>query len=936
MKINRIIRYLCCLACLVWLGLRPLVALASDDEPKIKLTGKVLGAEGLPVQGATIVIEGTHTGAITEADGSFQLEISKGKALQLSVHAVGFSSKTLVVEPQKQQPEEKWIIHLTSTTTELDAVTVSTSARKSGSVDLVYAKQKAASAISDGISADLIRKSPDKNTGDVLKRVSGTSVQDGKFVIIRGLNERYNTALVNNAQLPSTEPDKRAFAFDIIPASVIDQIVIYKSATPDLPGDFAGGAIEIATKEFPTRKTSDVSLSFGYNSNTTFDAFKNGIPKGKYDFLGYFDDQRKIPLSYEQNKQDFIHQSEAFKTQVTKTFPNTFGYRSASNSLPDFSLSYTQGNTKFYGGAKKLGYVYSIGYGAARQVVNWQIDDYSIDQRKIYGSKAVDYIKKYSLSALANLTYSFNANNRISWKNLYNNKLATSMALRNGANLANETALPFISSANKAQQDGLLQSVFEGTHELTKQSQLVWNGSYALTYRHEPDERILTLNENTEGGYERKLSNENSPEIQNAGRVYSDNKEQLFGANVNYQLRFKGFGQEQILKIGTANYYRLKDVAVNALGYATASAYGAVIPASSTDPFNLFNPENIDKYKITVANIGTNSTDYKGKAWNNAGYVMLENKFSNNWILSWGARISSYRQQLIPAKGTTIEKNNTDILPSGILTYKLGQKTNLRLAASGSVNRPEFRELADYSIYDYNKDFVYRGNPNLVRSKNTNLDFRYEFFPGAGQIMSASVFYKHFKNPIEQVNQGNGVLNYQNAESATLYGGELEIRKKLDFMGSDFLKKITLYGNVTYVDGDIQLNGVTGKSLMQGQSPYLIGAGANYVEGDFSLNLLYNKTGPRLAYRGQGAGQMNIYEKARDVIDAQLSYKFLKAKRLEVKLSVSDLLAQPISWYYKFNQQTGSKQIGYDPQNDRITRQYRDGSTSTLTLKYNF
>jgi outer membrane receptor for ferrienterochelin and colicin len=123
---------------------------------------------------------------------------------------------------------------------QLSDVVVRTSARRESTASL-YTVQKNSSAISDAISAEVIKKSPDRTTSEVLRRVSGTSIQDNKFVIIRGLSERYNTSLLNNSVLPSTEPDKKAFSFDIIPSSLIDNITIYKSPTPDLPGDFAGG-----------------------------------------------------------------------------------------------------------------------------------------------------------------------------------------------------------------------------------------------------------------------------------------------------------------------------------------------------------------------------------------------------------------------------------------------------------------------------------------------------------------------------------------------------------------------------------------------------------------------------------------------------------------------------------------------------------------------
>lgn len=905
------------------------------DDSKIQLNGQVMDEKGLPVQGATIKILNGHSGAVSESDGQFQLMVPKDSSCTISVEAIGYQPTTKILRPY-QQKDQLIKIELIASLNDLEDVSVSAVRRSSGSLDLVYAHQKAASAISDGISQDIIKKSPDRNMGDVLKRISGASVQDDKFVIIRGLNERYNTAKMNGALLPSTEPDKKAFAFNIIPASLIDQVLIYKSMTPDLPADFAGGAIDITTKDFPNKRVSELSLSLGYQGNTTFRAFKKSTVTGKYDFTGYFDERRSLPAAYNHYKSDFSHQDDGIKMAVTEKFSNNFGFKKTANSLPDISIAYTGGDTRYTSSDKKFGYIYSLGYSASREVLTGSIKDYSIDKREIYNSSSTQYAYKYAHYALLNLSYAFNSRNRLLFKNIYNNQLTSELTQRAGANLSNEMPQPFISSASKANRDGLVQSVLQGIHDFKTNQQLNWNLSYARTYHYSPDETILTLNENALGGYERKLSNENSPAIQNAGRVYSSNLEQQFGGSLDYSYNFKMGDRSQLIKAGMNTYYRKKDVIVEALGYATLNAYGTTLPADPSDPYNLFTKENIEAYKVTVATIGNNSTDYLGKAWNTNGFIMLENKWLDNWTLKWGAKLSHYNQQLIPTSGKVIEKNNTDILPSAILTYRPGVKMNLRLAGSQSVNRPEFRELADYSLYDYSKDFIYRGNPNLTRSKITNLDFRYEFFPGAGEILSASVFYKHFKDPIEQINQGNGILNYQNADNAQLYGAEIEIRKKLDFLGNPFFNKWTFYGNATYVDGDIQLSGAKGKSLMQGQSPYLIGAGLSYTQGDLAFNLLYQKAGPRLAFRGQGDGQLNIYEKGRDVMDAQISYRLLKSKKLELKLSVKDLLAQSQDWYYKFDASTGNAGTGYNPKTDKITRQFNPARAFNLSIKYQF
>jgi TonB-dependent receptor len=375
---------------------------------------------------------------------------------------------------------------------------------------------------------------------------------------------------------------------------------------------------------------------------------------------------------------------------------------------------------------------------------------------------------------------------------------------------------------------------------------------------------------------------------------------------------------------------------VDALGYASLDFRGVTIPESKTATFtNLFSAQNIDTYNLTVANIETNSTNYKGTALLNAGYLMLDNKFSDRLKLTWGVRAERYRQELSPEKKASKVYENTDFLPSLLLTYALTEKTNLRLAGSQAVNRPEFRELADYSIFDYDNYFVVRGNPSLVRCKNTNADFKYEWYPSAGEVVSASLFYKYFDRPIEQVNKGNDVLSFENADHATAYGIEMEIRKKLDFIPGNFFQRLTVYTNAAYIRGSVQFAGATTNSPLQGQSPYLVNGGLNYNSADngFSVNLLYNRIGPRLKFRAISGASLSIFEKPRDVLDFQVSKKFLK-NRLEAKLTLSDLLAQPYTWYYKYAVDPAN--TNYNPGTDKIINSLKYGTTSTLSIKYSF
>ncbi|HSB92608.1 MAG TPA: TonB-dependent receptor [Flavitalea sp.] len=904
-----------------------------------RLSGKIIDAEtGSPVVSATIIVNASGKGFKSDVDGTFFLPAEKGKTVTLKISSVGYAEKIITDIKLEAYTSSTLVISLARSNSQLEAVVVKAGGRKE-SVSSLYNIQKNSSAISDGISADIIRKSPDRNTGDVLKRVSGSSVQDNKFVVIRGLSERYNVSMLNNSVLPSTEPDKKAFSFDIIPSSLVDNLVIYKSPTPDLPGDFAGGAIKISTKDFPSRRVSEFSLNVGFNSLTTFRNFYKSYPNGSLDFLGFFDNSRLIPGPYYRHRgADFINFDPNFKKEVTKMFPNTYGSEAAYKSMPSISVGYTGGNTKIYNNGNKLGYIYSLNYAAGRRVSDRLRDEYAIDKLQQYEYNTMNYDEKNNISALLNLTYSY-GKNKISLKNVFNNDFTKTAALRNGFDISNTPDKFYYKSSNsEAMNNGIVNSVLEGTHNLGKQYTIDWNASYGFTYRNQPDQRILTFRTplNQESGYYLKLSNENSPQIRDAGRVYSFLQESIYGGNVNVVRNFSMFGENQKLKIGTANYYRTRNMMVEALGYASLGAYGTTINESKEISFEtIFAPENIDKYNLTIANIGTNTTDYDAAGLLNSAYLMFDNKLADRLKMTWGVRGENYVQTLNAKAQPELKRSNFDFLPSVLLTYSLSNRINIRAAASQSVNRPEFRELAAYSVYDYDNYFVVKGNPDLQRSKNTNADLRFEYFPKAGEIISASAFYKAFDNPIEQVNQGNDVLSYANADKGTVYGAEVEIRKKLDFCNSGLFSNLTFSSNVAYMKGSVKFGNIESNSPLQGQSPYLINAGLSYASKNdgFSANILYNRIGPRLRFRAVGGNALNIFERPRDVVDLQISKRLFNNK-LELKATVNDLLAQSFSWYYKYD--ANATNTNYKPGDDRIITSAKVGTTTVLGLKYNF
>jgi TonB-dependent receptor len=940
----KVLKNFCCLLLVI-----VTTSFVSVKAEVVLLSGKLLDAQtNSPIVGAVVKIEKESKTYTTDVEGRFIIKLESGKKYTIVFSSLGYASKE-VADVSVDAKNNTLDVSLAKAAKELGEVTVKSSSKKETAASL-YALQKNSSSISDGISSEVIKKSPDKNIGDVLKRVSGASVQDNKFVVVRGLNERYNVSLLNNSVLPSTEPDKKAFSFDIIPSSLIDNLLIYKSPTSDLPGDFSGGAIKISTKDYPSRKLAELSVNVSFNSLTTFQNFYTGFPEGNTDFLGFTGKSRQIPSSYTQYGSSFILQSDATKTNVTKQFPNTYGSQAGYKSYPNINVSYLGGNTKVLNNNRKLGYIYSLSYTTERKVSERVRNEYQDYQQQLYDYNTKNYDQKAKLSALLNLSYSYNKS-KISWKNLFNNDFSKLVGRRNGVDNSFDPVSrtqPFLikSENSEIQQNGLFNSVVEGVHALPKASWTIdWNASYGYAYRLQPDQKIIAFrtNVNTVSPFYIKLNNENSPEIRNAGRVYSDLKESIYGANANAVKSFQWMNRPQKVKLGFSTYYRDRKFDVNALGYSSLISqrpYGVTIQESKDINFKtIFNEQNIDTYNLTVANIATNSISYTANSFLTAGYAMFDGSIAEKLKLTAGARVENYSQTLKSLNQPDVKPSNFDVLPSALITYSLNTKTNLRLAGSQSVNRPEFRELAINSAYDYDNNYTVRGNPSLVRSKNTNADLRYEFFPGAGEIISVSGFYKYFDKPIEQVNLGNDVYGYQNADKATVYGAELEVRKKMDFVKGRFFENVTLYANLAYMDGSVSLKDISGNTIntnssLQGQSPYLINGGISYSSrgDDFSVNLLYNRIGSRLKFRGSiASGGWNIFEKPRDLIDLQITKKILKDK-LELKLTVSDILAQPFVWYYKFDANPST--TSYKESTDRIISSTKYGTTTYLSLRW--
>ncbi len=923
----------------------------SADENSI-ITGTVVEeATGKPLAGVLVAIIGTKLSTLTDAQGKFSFR--KMEAGQYMLEFSLFSFSTKVVEEVVVIDKEATILNVSMSELSgvLDEVVIKTVKAKTESVQSLLTMQKNSIRVSDGISAESIKRTPDRTTSDVLKRISGTSIQDNKFVIVRGLNDRYNTTYLNGSPLPSTEPDKKAFSFDIFPANMLDNLVINKTASPDLPGEFAGGIIEINTKSTPDKNFQSITVGVGYNTITTnqtkFQAndIKTGLPSYFPNSADFTFIQGTAPNSVK--SESGILQIDALSKRYQTDWTVDKGKFDPNNSF-----QFTFGRYFKFNENKSLGLLASATNNVTNVFSEGSIKEYETagDLRKSFNSD--NYRKQKLTGAILNLSLKLNTNNRISFKNLYSVTSESRYTDRLGTKDIQELEPLMSSSTNRLfTQNKIYTGQFIGEHFLPESKiKLGWVGSYSNVQREIPSERRNTYEyfQYQDGTQSVPTANfvEGAVGIDYPGSIFtSDNSENIFSSKIDISKKMEfsdNFSAD--IKIGGITQFRNRKFQARQLGYvpfngrvnginwgqANETFYS---PIATLPDATIFNSANMGILSTSPNSSGltlfegTKGSDaYDAEANLDAGYLMIDNIF-NKWRIIWGARIENYSQHLNSKSDknvpVVVDDTQLDILPSVNLIYSLNKKQNLRLSGSKTLNRPEFRELAPFLFYDFDTRFSTEGTPTLKITEIYNADLRYEFFLGKGQLFSVSTFYKNFKNPIEIQAKANNSNKYENAKAGTNYGIELEFRLLLStFFGAKenkFLDDLTLYSNLAVIRSEVDISNLTPTAVatpLQGQSPYVFNAGLQYINKElgWSFAANTNRVGNRITIHGnQSTGNTApaYWEKARTFLDFQIAKSFLKNK-IELKLNVQNVLAQDLVFYQNNNLPGAAEIKGFD------------------------
>jgi hypothetical protein len=903
----------------------------------VNIRGRIINTKNEPVPGASIVIQETKKLVSANVEGEFNFTLEKGKRYSVLVSSTGYQSKSVDEIDPATLVDEPLVIVLEPKVTTGESIVIRSTRRQESTVALLTF-QRTSSSMASGLAADFIRRTPDKNTGEVLKRVSGASIQDNRFVVVRGLSDRYNAAMLNTAQLPSSEPDRKAFSFDMFPAALIDNIIIHKTATPEFTGEFSGGLVQVNTSDIPTKDVLTVGVGIGYNNQSTLKPFTSNA-RNQNDWLGFDDGTRSLPDSFPVNAREYRALGKdaagvARQVALTQEFSGDVYRERTSDAMPIYNFNLTYAKTHRFKQGGTLGTLVGLTYRKAQLVYEVDRRFHEADGTVIFDYKDRQNLYQVNWGGVANISY-VKGRTKISWKNLFNQLYEDKYYVREGYNTSRLNDLKLYSSY--LNQRSLATTQLEGEHQLSKGGiKLRWNGNAGYNMKTQPDLRTAL--------YARTI-NTNQPfdiDPDDTRRFYSDLKDYSLGGGGQLIVPMNwGLKDKQILKLGGGNITRFRDFSSRIFRYNVTN-YNSFIAANGRKPVEeAFQPNNMGNSGFILEEFTNNVDSYFGISVLNSAYGMMDNTFGDLRLI-WGLRAENF-QQLLTSRTQTGSRSvrlteKWDLLPSLNAMLKVGDKSNIRVSGSRTVARPEFREIAEFAFYDYELNYGVLGDTGLRRSSVMNYDARYEFYPKAGESISFGAFYKDFTDPIElrldpASNADARRYFYSNALNARSVGFEIEVRKGLDFIAPK-LKNFSLFGNYTYIRSQVTFNDLSAGNKevkadrpLQGQSPYLLNLGLQYTSPVFNASLLYNRVGERLSLVGNSEFP-NVFERPRNLVDLQLSTKVLD-KKGELKLNVSDLLNNAFYHYENVNDATS-----YQDGTDRLFYAYRPGTTITVSFSY--
>lgn len=915
------------------------------------IRGTVFEAEtGDPVIAANVVIESLNTGASTDLDGSFTLDVPVG-TYTLKISYISF--QTLEVQEVEVKEGEVTLFDnllLQPDNIELVAVVVTAEAVRNTEAALLTLKKKS-TVMMDGISSAKIRLIGDATAVEAAKRVTGVSIEGGKYVYVRGLGDRYSKTTLNGLDIPGLDPDKNTIQMDIFPTSLISNIVVSKNFTADMPADFTGGILNIETKAFPEKKIFEVSAGLGFNPSMHLRSDYLRAGGGRTDFLGFDDGTRALPAGARSNNIP-TPISGAPQSQVT-SFVQSFNPDldvTQGTSLMDFNMSLSLGNQISLkkgkvapGDEPKLGYMFSASYKSNTTFYdNVQYGEYQrfadTDENELrYATVQNGQMgeRNVLVGLLGGLAY----------KTKYDKYRFTVMHLQNGESRAAEFNIDndgeavgqsgYIAFSDNIEynQRSLTNVLFNGTHVLENSGwEIDWRVAPTLSISNDPDIRKTAFT------FEAVDTSFNAGAGGNPSRIWRSLNEVNVASRLDFQKKYNFKGEEAKLKFGTSYTYKVRDYEI--LQYEVQffgnQSWDSPDPATVLDPSNIY-PNQPNSIYFQSGNASPNPNAYSSNVSNAGLYVSNEFTPIDKLKAIIGLRAEYFLQRHTgrdqqfasgdPSGNNLVNEpvlNSLDLFPSINFIYAVTENQNLRLGYGRTIARPSFKELSYAQILDPLTNRIFNGslftyaawNGQLSETRIDNIDLRWEMFQDRGEILSASLFYKGFDAPIELVRipeqQTSTEFQPRNVGRGSLLGIELEFAKRLTFI-SPQLENFTFNGNVTLIQSQIEMSDVefnsrksferngetiTNTRVMAGQSPYVVNVGLTYNDYTRGLDVgvFYNVKGPTLHIVGVGL-YPDVYTVPFHSLNLSVSKRI--KDRTSIDFKISNLLNDDLEYVFR-------------------------------------
>lgn len=908
-----------------------------------KVQGRIVAADnGEPVGFADVVLLPADStlhpiGALSNADGTFLLVAPPGH-YRLRIRALSYATREIPDVVVAENQLVPFSIALTPEAIQMKEVEVQGKAMQNSETAMLAARRKA-SAVGDAVSAEQVRRAPDKDAAEVLRRVTGLSVSDGKYVFVRGLGERYSSTEVDGVRIASPEMNKRVVPLDLLPANLLENIVVQKTYTADRPGEFGGGDVQVHTRDFPGHRTWSLTAGQGALDGTTGEV-QRVYAGASTNFFGFGGSSREMPSEVKDTPVPALNprNPSTYTTvaNMARSFGSAWGARGA-RANPNASYSGTYGDQfKIFG--RDFGVISSWSYARSTR-----------DQRerqRFYegGADAIKYdydvdrsTTSVQLGGITGLSYRLSPRHSFHVRGLFTQSADDEVRVYEGTDYNSVEAVTGTFQVRRNTrflyvERSVLSGSVEGKHEFSQLlgSSLDWKFTRSFARRLQPDRREYTYNRqffipDPESEPHWIFASNGSTEF---GDVHDQGWGTTVGTSVPWEIRSLGKGRVAVgydrQTKARDNFYRRFSLIPNASveresGPDTIFAPGGFDGTPGTGSIE-------DQTSNTVA-VGLDN--YRGSQRVEAGYLSADLPFGPHLRGNAGVRVEHGFQDVqsfaLFQSGKVLDEgklDDTDWLPSGNLTASFGDRMSLRLAGSRTISRPDLNELSSSPILEYVGGMLVKGNPDLQRAIIENYDARFEVFPSLTEVLAAGVFYKSLHHPIEQLIRGGTphILSPVNSDQGHDVGLELEARAGLGRI-TPRLKGLSVNSNYSWISSEVHITSTSklGSEThpLQGQANSLLNVALVWSKpkGHTEASVLVARTGRRLVALAT-LPLPDIYEEPSTTLDA--SVNFAPIRNARVKVAAKNLF----DWHYRQVQD----------ENDVVS--YYGGRSFSIALSY--